>query len=156
MQNAFSLSAADFDGDGKLDLYVAFAGSSYCTPNYTSCFATLLGNGDGTFGAPGGPGGTLPSGTGYPAIGDFNGDGQLDVAVVAGKHVFGPFGGRIVGALRARQNFHERRFACAVFANEREHFARAKLERYVVQRADAGKRFPDAAHFEQRRVAVAL
>jgi hypothetical protein len=81
MQNAFSLSAADFDGDGKLDLYVAFAGSSYCTPNYTSCFATLLGNGDGTFGAPGGPGGTLPSGTGYPAIGDFNGDGQLDVAV---------------------------------------------------------------------------
>src|SRR3984885_6266504 len=25
--------------------------------------------------------------------------GQLDVAVVAGKHVFGPFGGRIVGAL---------------------------------------------------------
>ena len=25
--------------------------------------------------------------------------GQLDVAVIAGKHVFGPFGGRIVGAL---------------------------------------------------------
>lgn len=70
-----AIAAADFNGDGKLDLAI--------TNNAASSIAILLGNGDGTFNAP--VSYALASGVGsFIATGDFNGDGKLDLAVGAG------------------------------------------------------------------------
>jgi len=65
-----NVAAADFNGDGILDLAV---------PIWASSFALLLGNGEGTFQAPV----NYPAGNGARgiAVGDFNGDGRLDAAV---------------------------------------------------------------------------
>jgi hypothetical protein len=65
----FQPTAADFNGDGKLDL-AALSG-------YTGQILILLGNGDGTFEAPVGYG----LGSGNIVSADFNGDGKLDLAV---------------------------------------------------------------------------
>ena len=65
-----SVVAGNFNGDGKLDLAVANAGSNNVS--------MLLGNGDGTF-KPALNSGVL--GPGSLAVGDFNGDGKLDLAV---------------------------------------------------------------------------
>ncbi len=66
-----SLTSADFNSDGKLDLAIGNTASNDVS--------ILLGNGDGTFQLLG------PYGTGdYPysvAVGDFNGDGKLDLVV---------------------------------------------------------------------------
>ncbi len=83
---AFNLSAADFNGDGKLDLYFALKGEPSC--HGQPCFGILLGNGDGTFTSNGCCDGLMPSGSGYPAIADFNGDGNLDLAV-GGTNYYG-------------------------------------------------------------------
>jgi hypothetical protein len=68
-----AVAVGDFNGDGKLDLAVANDGSD--------SVSVLLGNGDGTFRA----GGTIPLLAGsHPhsvAVGDFNGDGKLDLAL---------------------------------------------------------------------------
>jgi FG-GAP-like repeat len=66
-----SAVAADFNGDGKLDLAVA--------DEFSSDVWVLLGNGDGTFQAP-----KTYGAESYPfsiVAGDFNGDGNLDLAV---------------------------------------------------------------------------
>lgn len=63
--------AADFNGDGKLDLAVANGGSNI--------LSILLGNGDGTFTVSATPStGAVPHSL---AVGDFNKDGKLDLAV---------------------------------------------------------------------------
>jgi sugar lactone lactonase YvrE len=82
----YPLVAADFNGDGKIDL--AFLSWS-AVPNET--LTTLLGNGDGTFSAPatvtinqasqGGDGVT-----GSLIAADFNGDGKIDLAA-AGDYI---------------------------------------------------------------------
>jgi hypothetical protein len=81
----FSVRAADLTGDGVLDLAVADYGDLSTGDAQLRIFK---GNGDGSFK----PGAILAAGT-YAvdaAVGDFNGDGQIDVGVSTeqGFHVF--------------------------------------------------------------------
>ena len=71
------LAAGDFNGDGKVDLVVS---NDAVNPGMATV-SILLGNGDGTFRAP--VSYLTGSGAAYVAVGDFNGDGKLDVAAVA-------------------------------------------------------------------------
>ncbi|HET6179676.1 MAG TPA: VCBS repeat-containing protein, partial [Candidatus Sulfotelmatobacter sp.] len=71
---------ADFNGDGKLDLVVVSIGaSSAFTITPYSLVSILLGNGDGTFQPRADF--AVPFQAGATALGDFNGDGKLDVAI---------------------------------------------------------------------------
>jgi hypothetical protein len=69
-----SVAVGDFNGDGKLDL--ALAGSN----NGNGYVSILLGNGDGTFQPAVVYGVGLNPGS--VAVGDFNGDGTLDLALI--------------------------------------------------------------------------
>jgi hypothetical protein len=75
------LAAADINGDGKLDLITVGQDGSYGPE-----VSVLFGNGDGTFGGesdyhPLWAGGHVYSPTCF-AVGDFDGDGTADVAVI--------------------------------------------------------------------------
>jgi uncharacterized repeat protein (TIGR02543 family) len=81
-----SAVSGDFNGDGKLDLIVAFSPADNTQPGG---LAVLLGKGDGTFQAPSNltlPGPIIQQLMGSVSsaaltVADFNGDGDLDVAV---------------------------------------------------------------------------
>jgi hypothetical protein len=66
---ATHLAAADLNGDGRTDLAVV----------NSSKVNVVLGNGDGTFGAPT----ALDAGTASVSVGDFNGDGRPDLAATS-------------------------------------------------------------------------
>jgi hypothetical protein len=70
--------AADFNGDGKLDLVVGAINDNN-TPATTQLFV-FVGNGDGTFQPPAIYDVNSPGGAPV-AVGDFNADGVLDIAV---------------------------------------------------------------------------
>jgi hypothetical protein len=76
-----AVAVGDFNGDGKVDLAVANYGES---TGYGGDVSVLLGNGDGTFQKAVNytAGGTPVS----LAVGDFNSDGQPDLAIVIGMH----------------------------------------------------------------------
>jgi hypothetical protein len=73
-----SITAADLNGDGFLDLAVASSGVPYNSGSVT----VLWGSGNGTFTDQGFGSGIGPSSV---VVGDFNGDGQLDFAVTNTK-----------------------------------------------------------------------
>jgi hypothetical protein len=85
-----SIVAGDFNGDGHQDLAV----TNYVFST-SSNVAVLLGNGDGTFGSPQ----TYAVGAGAQsmAVGDFNGDGKLDL--VTGNYNNGTSPGNTVSVL---------------------------------------------------------
>jgi hypothetical protein len=66
----YSIVAADLNNDGNVDLVVA---------PYSDSLLVFLGNGDGTFQSPKSV--TTTAACGVLAVGDFNGDGKLDLAV---------------------------------------------------------------------------
>jgi hypothetical protein len=77
-QGPYALATGDFNGDGNLDVAVVGNCGDYCDGPGT--LSILLGKGDGTFREP-----ILYTGGYYPvavAVGDFNGDHRLDLAVV--------------------------------------------------------------------------
>ena len=71
-------SVADFNGDGNLDVCV-IGPDDRDGSNCLSAF--ILGNGKGKFERRVWTGNTLNDERGIAAIGDFNGDGKLDLAV---------------------------------------------------------------------------
>jgi hypothetical protein len=74
-----SVAVADVNGDGKPDLIVGNNGS-YSVPGYDASVSVLLGNGDGTFQSPINYG--LTAAPLNIAVGDLNGDGSPDIAIV--------------------------------------------------------------------------
>jgi YD repeat-containing protein len=72
---SYAMAAGDFNGDGNLDLALGNISSATVT--------VLLGNGDGTFFQSAGAPPNLFSDITAMVAGDFNNDGQLDLAITA-------------------------------------------------------------------------
>jgi hypothetical protein len=86
ISQAHTVTTGDFNGDGKPDLVVGLGCDRNLSSPNSPCSAgsvnIFLGNGDGTFGSPA-TYSTVGNGALIPVVGDFNGDGYLDI--VAGS-----------------------------------------------------------------------
>ncbi len=92
-----SVTVADFDGDGVLDLAVSNLSSS-SGGSAAGAVSLLSGNGDGTFQ----PASTFATGGNYASAilsGDFNADGQPDLAVVNQCATTGGCSSGVIGVL---------------------------------------------------------
>ncbi len=78
-RNPFAIAAGDFNGDGRLDLVVANNGINPAGGWLAGTVSILLGNGDGTFHTH--VDYATAEGPDSVAVGDFNGDHVLDLAV---------------------------------------------------------------------------
>jgi hypothetical protein len=56
-----------------------------------------------------------------------------------------------IGRLGAGDDFHQGRFAGAIFPDDRQHFAGSNVEIDAIERPHAGKRFAEISDLEQRR-----
>jgi hypothetical protein len=86
MQQVYAVAVGDMNHDGKLDLVVAADtafGSGNITGVHVGYVDVLLGRGDGTFAPATGFPLTTNGDLSHIALADFNGDGNLDVAVEA-------------------------------------------------------------------------
>jgi hypothetical protein len=92
-----SVAVADFKGDGRPDLMVESDASVDGSPTGTQ---VLLNNGDGTFGSTG----ILP--IYHSVVGDFTGDGILDIAGVTGRNTVSVFLGNGDGTFQAPVSSH--------------------------------------------------
>jgi hypothetical protein len=77
---ASSMAAADFTGNGILDIIVTSA-SNILNPVDGGSVRSLLGNGDGTFTQAPFSFFPAPNGNARPAVADFNGDGKPDFVI---------------------------------------------------------------------------
>jgi hypothetical protein len=93
-----SVAVGDFNGDGFLDLAVADYGS-----RGNGTVSVLLGNGDGTFQAARSYG--PEPGPRSIAVGDFNGDGRLDLATAGGFGSVSVLLGNGDGTFQAARNY---------------------------------------------------
>jgi hypothetical protein len=98
LSGLLSVVAGDFNNDGRLDVAVALAG--------TNNVGVLFGNGNGTFSNQT----TFPTGSGSDpcsiAIGDFNNDNQLDIAIAnKGSNSFGVLLGCANGTFFSQLNY---------------------------------------------------
>jgi FG-GAP-like repeat/FG-GAP repeat len=80
------IAVGDFNGDGRLDVAGAKSGVNR-DEGYSGNLSVLLGNGDGTFL----PANTQPVGflSRFFLTGDFNGDGEIDLAVSTKQSLYG-------------------------------------------------------------------
>jgi hypothetical protein len=87
-----AVASADFNGDGNLDLLLSNPGAPGNDP-YHGSISLFLGNGNGTFQAPTTTALSVPPGVaGGLAIGDFNSDGNIDLAIASFSAVDVVFG----------------------------------------------------------------
>jgi Calx-beta domain/FG-GAP-like repeat len=83
-----SLAVGDFNSDGKLDLATANTGYDDDYSFHHNDVSILLGNGDGTFQQPASFGVGVAQAPTSLAVGDFNGDGTLDLGVTTDYHFY--------------------------------------------------------------------
>lgn len=111
--NCTGVVVADFNGDGKPDLAVADSGD----PELPGGVFLLLGNGNGTFGspdfAPAYIGGEFPESL---ALGDFNGDGKVDLAEDDGYQQVETFMGNGDGTFVNGSSFYSNTSYDSIFA----------------------------------------